>query len=259
VVRRHFVFPADPLEPRAVDSYFAAQRDAFVASDFTTSLVSDATFESGAALRGVPAGAIVVYRGWMIDERQYRNFAAAVERAGAVLLTSPEKYLLAHHLPNWYPLLANLTPETIFFPADADLSTELRNVGWPSFFIKDWVKSLKTSAGSMIADPTEAQRVVDDMRKFRGTIEGGICVRRVERFRPDSERRSFVIDRQPFAPAGAEAPSIVHDVASRIDHPFFSVDVALNEEGALRVVEIGDGQVSDPVGWSVDDFVALWR
>lgn len=41
--------------------------------------------------------------------------------------------------------------------------------------------------------------------------------------------------------------------------PFFSVDVALREDGAERIVEIGDGQVSDLVGWSPERFAEMWR
>jgi hypothetical protein len=225
---------------------------------FASSLVAEQTFQSGAAIHGLSPNSPVVYRGWMVDEEQYRNFASAVQKTGCDPLTSPEKYLLAHHLPNWYPLIRDLTPETKVFPADVNLETELRNLGWSSFFIKDYVKSLKTSAGSLITDPAQAQRVINDMQKFRGTIEGGICVRRVERFHPDSERRFFVLGRRAFAPSHCEVPPIVLDVAQRLDHPFFSIDIAENETGAHRVVEIGDGQVSDLVGWSIEDFIAMW-
>jgi hypothetical protein len=225
----HFVFPSDPLDARAVDEHFASQRDALREAGFGTALVSDATFDRGAPIRGVPAGAEVVYRGWMVDGMQYERFASAVEANGAAVITSPAAYLAAHHLPNWYPLIRDLTPETVIFPADADLEAELQKLAWPAFFIKDYVKSLKTGAGSLITDSAEAQRVVDDMLRFRGTIEGGICVRRVERFRPDSERRYFVLRGSPFAPGGQQPPAIVETVAARFDKPFFSVDAARGE------------------------------
>jgi hypothetical protein len=38
-------------------------------------------------------------------------------------------------------------------------------------------------------------------QKFRGTIEGGICVRKVEDFIPETERRYFVINGRCFAPS----------------------------------------------------------
>jgi len=36
------------------------------------------------------------------------------------------------------------------------------------------------------------------------------------------------------------------------------MDAALDTRGRLRIVEVGDGQVSDLVGWSVDRFVSLF-
>ena len=74
-------------------------------------------------------------------------------------------------------------------PITANLEAELRSLGWNAFFIKDYVKSLKTSRGSIIRDPSEIGAVVAEMRHFRGDIEGGFCVRRVEPFIADSERR----------------------------------------------------------------------
>jgi ATP-grasp domain, R2K clade family 3 len=47
--------------------------------------------------------------------------------------------------------------------------------------------------------------------------------------------------------------------AETIASPFFSVDVARRVDGVERIVEIGDGQVSDLVGWSVERFVNIWR
>ena len=175
----HFVFPADPLNARSIDEYFAPQRDAFNAAGFTTSVLP----------RGIPAGATVVYRGWMFDADEYRELIATIERANATPLTSLEQYLLTHHLPNWYPLLRDLTPETVVFPEDADLVAELRGLGWPAFFLKDYVKSLKTSTGSLIADAQSAPAVIADMRKYRGAIEGGICVRRVAHRQSVLQRR----------------------------------------------------------------------
>ncbi len=95
---------------------------------------------------------------------------------------------------------------------------------------------------------------------YRGTIEGGLCIRRVEDFLPDTELRYFVIIGKPNA-ADSELiiPAIVQNCASRIDSNFFSVDIIQHGDGKLRIVEIGDGQVSDLVGWSVSSFVEIWE
>jgi hypothetical protein len=69
------------------------------------------------------------------------------------------------------------------------LEKALSELEWRKFFIKDYVKSLKTSVGSMIDEPSEIRTVVAEMKKFRGVIEGGLCIRRVEDFIPETEKR----------------------------------------------------------------------
>jgi hypothetical protein len=163
--------------------------------------------------------------------------------------------------PNWYPLVAEFTAETKIFPVYADLAEELKtlsSLGWEKFFIKDYVKSLKTSVGSIVSRPEEISLVLTEMQKFRGTIEGGVCVRRFEELIPNSERRFFVINGVPHAMSGS-VPELVSECARRIKSPFFAIDVAPRVDGVLRVVEIGDGQVSDLVGWEVTRFAELWK
>ncbi len=153
-------------------------------------------------------------------------------------------------------MLSDLTPETRVYPSDCDLEAELRALDWPEYFIKDYVKSLKTSVGSRISKPEHVAAVVSDMRRFRGIIEGGFCVRRVENFLPDTERRYFVLDGVPHAASG-DAPPIVHECAKRLRSRFYSVDVVQRTDGELRIVEVGDGQVSDLVGWTPEQFVIV--
>jgi hypothetical protein len=146
-------------------------------------------------------------------------------------------------------LISDFTPETRIFPITADLEAELRALGWDQFFIKDYVKSLKTSRGSILNDPAEITEVVAEMKRIRGEIEGGICVRRVEDFIRDSELRYFVLRQKAFGADEKPVPPIVQHVAGKIPSPFYSIDVIRRKDGVLRVVEIGDGQVSDLVGW----------
>lgn len=255
----HFLFPADPLNPRLPDEIFSDQMAALAGAGLSTSLLPDSVLAEGRPLRGIPPGATAVYRGWMLRPEEYGRLAAAIE-AGAVPFITPREYIAAHYLPNWYPLVRELTPETRIYPADADLVQELRALGWEAFFIKDYVKSLKTSVGSRIEDPAQISEVLAEMKKFRGEIEGGICVRRVEALLPESEVRYFVINGTPMGPGPSqEVPDVVRECSGRIPSKFFSVDAAMRSDGVLRVVEIGDGQVSDLVGWPAEAFAEMWR
>lgn len=256
-----FLFPSDYFNAKKVDEAFSEQVDCLRNIGFETSVISLEALASGSAkiFPQPDSASKLIYRGWMLTPDDYSLLVNVVVNSGAEVLISRDEYLATHYLPNWYPLIPDLTPETRFFSIDDNLEDELSQIGWSSFFIKDYVKSLKTSIGSMIDEPSAIRTVVAEMQKFRGCIEGGICVRKVENFIPDTERRYFVLDGKPFAPLeNDEIPEIVEDCAKRINSKFFSVDVVERSDGCKRVVEIGDGQVSDLVGWTSERFATLW-
>ena len=255
----HFLFPSDPIDPRQPDAAFQDQVNELRALGFGISRVSvDDLGQKDCKIRGaIPAGSTVVYRGWMLNPSEYQALVALIQKNGASPLTSLETYLACHYLPSWYPLVAEFTPETKVFPVIADLAAELKGLGWGKFFVKDYVKSLKTSVGSVLSKPEDIEHLRSEMEKFRGTVEGGVCVRRFEDFVPSSERRYFVIGNKPYSPQSS-IPEVVLECARRIKSSFFAVDVAQNTAGTERIVEIGDGQVSDLVGWTPSRFAQLW-
>ncbi|MHA3774761.1 ATP-grasp domain-containing protein [Verrucomicrobiota bacterium sgz303538] len=257
----HLLYPSDPLKTRQADEYYGAEYEAVRSAGFSTSVFSLEEFQCGSfrAFPAIPVDVKVLYRGWMLGAADYESLVQAIRKVGAQPFTDLSSYLGAHHLPNWCPLLKDLTPETRVYPLDCDLEAELRSLSWSEYFIKDYVKSLKTSAGSRISKPEQVGTVVAEMRRFRGTIEGDFfCVRRVEEFIPETEQRFFVINSVAQSASG-EIPSIVHECATRIASRFFSVDVVRRRGGELRVVEVGDGQVSDLVGWPPEAFAAVLK
>jgi hypothetical protein len=258
VARVHFLYPSSPLRARQPDEIYSDEFAAVSAVGFGTSVFSFEEFQAGSfhAFPVLPHD-IVVYRGWMMSAQEYSELESCIIRSGACPLTDSATYLATHHLPNWYRLIAEFTPETRMFAADADLASELRALNWPAYFVKDYVKSLKTAGRSRISTPEQATAVVEEMKRFRGVIEGGFCVRRVEDFLPETERRFFVVDSRPFAATGS-VPSVVSECAQCIRSRFFSVDVVQRSDGVMRIVEVGDGQVSDLVGWTPERFAEVF-
>lgn len=255
----HFLFPRDAADPDCPEVMFADQWAALMGAGFSASLCSDAVLAGKKPLRNIPPGSQVVYRGWMLKGDEYAALVRAIEQGGAAAFVSTPEYLATHHLPNWYPLLSDLTPETRVYPADADLVAELRELGWGAYFLKDFVKSLKTARGSVVRRPEDAPAVVAEMREYRGEIEGGVCVRRVEDFVPESEQRYFVLYGVGYAAGGGgQVPDILRRCTECVRSKFFSVDIVRRRDGAPRVVEVGDGQVSDLVGWTAEGFAAMW-
>lgn len=257
-----FIFPSSYFNPKQVDEAYSEQVDCLRNIGFETSVISLEALVSGSSkINPIPEpGSELIYRGWMLSGDDYLLLVNAVKNTGAKLSISHEEYLSTHYLPNWYPLLRDLTPETHFFDIDDELEDGLSALGWSRFFIKDYVKSLKTSIGAIINEPAAIHLVIAEMQKFRGGIEGGICVRQVEDFIAETEQRYFVINGRSFAASpDEEIPDIVKECARRIDSKFFSVDIIERKDGCKRIVEIGDGQVSGLVGWTADRFAMLWE
>jgi hypothetical protein len=257
-----FIFPSDYFNSKQVDEAYSAEFNWLKNSGFETSVISLETLGSEQfKIFPLPdSRSKLIYRGWMITPNDYALLVDAVRNTGADMLISHDEYLATHYLPNWYPLIRDLTPETHFFAVDENLESALLKLGWSRFFIKDYVKSLKTSVGSIINEPSKIRIVVAEMEKFRGNIEGGLCIRQVEDFMPETETRYFVINGRSFAALpDSEIPDIVTECARRIDSKFFSVDIIDRRDGCKRIVEIGNGQVSGLVGWTVERFATLWH
>lgn len=254
------LYPSDPSNAKAPDDVFAVEYHAASSLGLPLSLFSFEDLAVG-EFRARPlfaAGEQVLYRGWMLDAERYPALTDAIRAQGARPFTEPDQYTLCHHLPQWYPLLAELTPPTHVFARGDDYVAALRGSGWPGYFVKDFVKSLTTTRGSLADTPEEIAAIVAQIERYRGGIEGGVCVRRWEDFVPGTEQRFFVLNGKPFAGSDDLAiPMAVAVAAQRIASPFFSVDVAERRDGVLRIIEIGDGQVSDRKHWPVTRFVQM--
>jgi len=257
-----FLFPNDCFNPRQPDAAYKDRYLAFHQAGYRTALIEIESLGS-ADTKVFPKlllGDVVIYLGWMLSATDYQLLTQIIDSTGATPFTGDREYLAAHYLPNWYPLIRNLTPETKIYAADDDLVTELTRLNWSQYFIKDYVKSLKTDLGAIIDRPEQISIVLAEMKKYRGVIEGGVCIRRVEDFMPETEQRYFIINHRAFAAdPQQDIPQIVRECAIVIESKFFSVDVIQRRDGTLRIVEIGDGQVSDLVGWSIARVIQIWQ
>ncbi|PKL80198.1 MAG: hypothetical protein CVV27_00715 [Candidatus Melainabacteria bacterium HGW-Melainabacteria-1] len=252
-----FLFPCDYFDKHLPDEMFRDQAHALQsAGHHVYTLDLD---QPGSPIRPRPDAAPMLYRGYMLDPKAYASLEQTVQAQGASLLIPSDMYLRAHHLPGWYPLIQDLTPETVCYRDAAEALAALPALGWKRFFLKDFVKSLKSGAGSIAATPVEAAEILSALESFRGQLEGGICVRRVLDLQVDSERRYFVWRGRAFASCPqAPIPALVQACCERVDSDFFSVDIAQDASQRDWVIEIGDGQVSDLVGWSAEAFARIF-
>lgn len=256
----HLLYPSDPFDPKQVDETYQDEYAAARALGLKASLFCFEDFEAGRfkAHPAIPEGSTVLYRGWMLTPPVYISLVEALRVLGATALTDPAQYRRCHHLPEWYPLLTEHTSETRVLPADADFTQALHGLDWPGYFIKDYVKSLNTAGGALVANVAQIAPLVEQMRQYRGQIEGGVCVRKREDYLEHTERRYFVARGRAYG-ADGEVPALVQRCARLIDSPFFSVDVVQRADGVLRLVELGDGQVSDRKEWTAEGFAQVLK
>jgi hypothetical protein len=139
--------------------------------------------------------------------------------------------------------------------------------------LRDYTKSMKhywheAAFIPDLADATAAWKVAARLRELRGDdFAGGFVLRRFEEF-TGAEVRTWWIhgvcrlvtahpdtpDDLPPADVGLEA---VRPLVAALGLPFVTVDLARRRDGVWRVIELGDGQVSDrPASTSADTFVA---
>ena len=151
-MKPHFLFPASPLNSRMIDEAFQDQAIVLKSAGFGTSVFD---IDNNKIIGAQPEpGAVFVYRGWMMTPEEYSFFYGWLlgRQTGnqTGLITNPEQYLAAHYLPNWYPLVEALTPETLIFPG-RDMVAWKTTVaeGWDKIHVKDYVKSLSTGRGSI--------------------------------------------------------------------------------------------------------------
>ncbi|MCP2338843.1 ATP-grasp domain-containing protein [Actinomadura rupiterrae] len=263
------LFCADPLHPRRVEPHFSREAAAVRDHYGEIGLVDHDALRRGdaeAAVRAVPPDlGPAWYRGWMLSSAEYAALAAALKKRGTILLTHPEDYQRAHELPGWHDTFAGLTPNSVWRelspgqdPGDlAELVRPLR--GGPGI-VKDYVKSCKHEWDEACFVPD-----VHDLARLRAVVTkmialqedylaGGVVVREYERLDEDGEARVWWVDGEPALvgphpdtpgteprPELAEVAPVVRALGCR----FITTDLARRADGAWRVVEVGDGQVSD--------------
>jgi ATP-grasp domain, R2K clade family 3 len=265
-----FLFCADPLRPRRVDPHFEAQAQAVRDLDGQLALIDHDAVVAGRiaeAVARVPSGfGPAWYRGWMLRAEQYRAMEEALRARGCRLLVSGRDYRAGHELPGWIDCFQHLTPQTVVLPMaqgtpPPDAERLARAVsGWSDggFVIKDYVKSRKHEwpDACYAPDLTRLPDVVARFVELQGEdLAGGLVIRRFEDFE-HRELRVWWVDGEPvFAgphpddpEADIEAPGDLGDVRAavrRLGCRFVTTDLVRRADGVRRVIEVGDGQVSD--------------
>lgn len=185
-------------------------------------------------------------------------------------MTAPDQYRTAHELPGWYQAFVALTPASRWIPMRpgdvlsnevlARAVAELR--GGPGM-VKDYVKSRKSEPEAFsiaeLADTFAVRKVAECFLDRQGSdLAGGLVLRAFEAFVGAGGRavesrvwwvrgKPVVVGPHPDQPAAVVEPDLtgVAEAVGALGCPFVTTDLAQRVDGGWRVVEVGDGQVSD--------------
>ncbi|GLW93295.1 ATP-grasp domain-containing protein [Actinokineospora globicatena] len=252
--------PADPLRPRRVDDHFAGEAEAAdeVAVVDHDALVAGRVDE---AVRRVGAGA-AVYRGWMLTSDQYAAFVVALEKRGVTMRTTADQYKRAHELPGWYSTLAPVTPRSVWTVGTdrAAFDRARAELGGGAAVLRDYTKSMKHywHEAAYIPDLDDADAawaVASRFHELRGDVVGGFVLREFEHF-ASAEVRTWWVDGVcrlvgPHPDTPDDLPDTAPDLTeagpliASLGLPFVTADFVQRVDGTWRLVELGDGQVSD--------------
>jgi hypothetical protein len=217
------------------------------------------------------------YRGWMIPSAVYGRLAEALRRKRIQLRVDPGRYRVAHELPGWFSSLVPVTPHSVWIPwsrgqvpTEDDVASLARGLGGRGpAIVKDYVKSRKHEWEEAcfipdLADLAHATAVVARMVELQGDLlNGGIVLRRFEPYRREGGRtvearvwwvdgKPVMVSAHPDTPGLSTEPDlrVVAPLVESLGCPFVTTDLAQRtDDGRWRVVELGDGQVSDlPAG-----------
>lgn len=268
------LYCADMLRPRRPEEHYAAETALAAGLGAAIALVDHDALTLGEiaqAVARVPSGlGAVWYRGWMATGGQYAALYGALAERGVELVTRPEQYRAAHELPGWYGAFTALTPDTRWLslqpneiPSDAVLAALAGELPRGPGMVKDFVKSRKGEPEAFyVADLAEVAALRATAACFierQGSdLAGGLAVRAFEDFVGSGGRAAearvwwvrgepVVVGPHPDHPDTVVEPDLsgVAEAVAALGCPFVTTDLAQRADGAWRVVEVGDGQVSD--------------
>jgi hypothetical protein len=188
--------------------------------------------------------------------------SVALAARGVHLRTSPAADRSAHELPGWYDLFRVHTPRTTWTtgPSLDQPAAGLASLGAPAAVLRDYVKSAKHDGheAAYIPDTGDGDHVAKVARRLlelRGDDSAGGLLARAYEDLTGAETRTWwvggecrLVTAHPDTPEAEPGPVDPGPYAAGVvalGTPFVTLDLARRTDGTWRLVEIGDGQVSD--------------
>ena len=212
----------------------------------------------------------------------YEGLYDGLMEEGIQLIHSPDEYERCSELPNWYPLIEDMTPKSIWFDGIPDVEDIMQHFDFP-IFIKGSRQTSKHQRNLSIIENEPAlahtleqyqndpilhwqQLVCREYVQLR-SVSGG----KAETIPASYEFRTFWWQGQYVGGSAywtdveayqwtesekADALALAEETAQRVDVPFLVVDVAQRVDGQWIVIECNDGQES---GYASVPPLKLWK
>ncbi|HFU4025347.1 TPA: ATP-grasp domain-containing protein [Streptococcus suis] len=257
------LFPSDVFQRNQVDEELQAEYEA--AKEYFEVILFDnlAWFEEGTLqlFRKIDGRRTCIYRGWMMKPEDYRNFFGQLSEKGLDLITHPKEYDALHLFPKVYPFIKQDTATTLIYPEGQKPEIAEIREHFAEFMIKDYVKSVKGSQIPAQISSAISQEELDQLfavfYHLRGNLfTGGLCLKEILPLKYYGDRtneyRVFFYNHSILSISQNSHQTIPtlsppEDLINRykdLPSPFYTLDFAELEDGAWKLLETGDGQVS---------------
>ncbi|MBQ9008506.1 MAG: ATP-grasp domain-containing protein [Clostridia bacterium] len=259
------LFPSAYGEINQIDEEFVREYEAVCENDALHPILfgfDDWVTENRLRLSEKPETDIrAVYRGWMMQPGQYRDFFERLSKRRIHLLTTPEMYERMHMFPLIYPQIQEDTAKILTFPLHTKIDVEQLKGTFRRFMVKDYVKSVKGTEFPAFFDETVSQEEFDRWMEvfyhYRANLlTGGICVKEylsLKRYGgKTNEYRVFYFQNEILSVCrnslqGNYTPEVPMELIRKwqgLDSVFYTIDYAELEDGTWKIIETGDGSVS---------------
>jgi hypothetical protein len=223
-----------------------------------------------------------IWAGFIPSQSKYAAVYAAAADKNVFLVNDPIQHQTALEFDRYYPLLGNLTPQSITITNSNECAAAGVQLGFP-VFVRGAVKSNKTLGwdACVAANNDELIYIVEQILSIAHRARGKAIIRQLVPLRYKSmmpgnfprsrEYRLFVYDRQvlvfgyywdefddEFELTEVDRSSLTRlaiDVASKVNVPYIIIDIGQLISGEWIVIEIGDAQFA---GMSHVSIMELW-
>ena len=265
------LIPADVLNPRCPDEHFAGEAAAARDAGIKVALIDhDALTQPDAAEQAVariPAGKTTLSTGAGCRTASSTPLSKRRLSSGRSSCAPPPRpTTVPMNCQSGNPALACLTPLSVWTSGDNRDAFEQagQKLGPGPAVVPDYTRPMKhywNEAAFIpdLGDATAAWQVASRFRQLRDDdFAGGFVLRHFKHFTSAEVRTWWVNgacalttahpDTPDDQPPDDFIPGSLAAVIAAFKLPFVTVDFALRDDGAWRVIELGDGQISDPAG-----------